>query len=254
MIIGIIGLGRLGSALARGLDRAKKDIVLFGYSRNQDKARELALKVKSIKLCDSEKDIFEHCGIIFLWTKGPDAAEVLKNNEAVIQKLKPIIVTCTSGIPLDSYTDRWAETLPNVNMPAGKGVTLINFSRMMEASDRSAVIELLSMAGNVYETRPEDMPYYSAISSCGPALYATIMELIADTLSKHRNYDREICRRIVRETFLGTIMLQDQDRIDAAELVRRVAHPGGPSEAGVSYLNFILPQCLEEMLKKMKKW
>jgi pyrroline-5-carboxylate reductase len=190
MIIGIIGLGRLGSALARGLDRANKDIVILGYNRNLNKAKELSLKVKSIKLCDSDNDIFDHCGIIFLWTNGPDTAKVLGKNAAVIRKRRHIIITCTPGIPLDSYTDRWAETLPNVNMPVGKGVTMINFSRMMKGSDRAAVIELLSQVGNVYETSPEDMPYYSAISSCGPALYATIMELFTDTLSKHHGYDR----------------------------------------------------------------
>lgn len=56
------------------------------------------------------------------------------------------------------------------------------------------------------------------------------------------------------ETVLGTIHLQELDKIDSIEIVQRVAHPGGSSEAGVNYLNSVLPEIYKEMLKAMKKW
>jgi hypothetical protein len=48
--------------------------------------------------------------------------------------------------------------------------------------------------------------------------------------------------------------LQEQDGINADELVYRVAHPGGSSEAGVKFLKAFLPEAFEKMLISMKKW
>jgi pyrroline-5-carboxylate reductase len=81
-----------------------------------------------------------------------------------------------------------------------------------------------------------------------------MLELLADILAARRGYDRDLCRRMVRETMLGTLLLQESDGADASEVVNRVAHPGGPSEAGVAHLRSALPALYEAMLQKMQKW
>jgi pyrroline-5-carboxylate reductase len=59
---------------------------------------------------------------------------------------------------------------------------------------------------------------------------------------------------MVRETLLGTLLLQEHDKIDASEVVHRVAHPGGSTEPGVHYLRSHFSEFNETMLKGMKKW
>ena len=59
---------------------------------------------------------------------------------------------------------------------------------------------------------------------------------------------------LVSVVVLGTVLLQELDGADAAEVVRRVAHPGGSSEAGVTHLRATLPSLYEQMLQKMHKW
>ena len=34
--------------------------------------------------------------------------------------------------------------------------------------------------------------FHSALCSCGSALYATMLEVVADTMTAHRGYNREI--------------------------------------------------------------
>jgi competence protein ComER len=254
MNIGIIGLGRLGSALARGLDRAGCPDPLFGYNRNSEKGESVRAQAKSLKLCGSEGDIFSQCGLVFLWTKPKDAEAVLELNKAAIGEHNPFIVGCTVGIPFAGYTDRWAECLPNVNMPTGKGVTLIAHRPEITEHDRDLLLQVLGLVGSVYEVPAAELVYYSALASCGPALYVTMTEMLADVFSAHQGYDRALCRRMVRETVAGTMALQELDGLDAAGLVHRVAHPGGPSEAGVRHLSALLPQAYPEMFKAMKKW
>ncbi len=114
--------------------------------------------------------------------------------------------------------------------------------------------DILGSVGSVYILPPEEIPFSSALCSCGPALYATMLEALADTMAAHRGYDRELCRRMVRETALGTLLLQDLDGVDASEVVKRVAHPGGPSESGVAHLRATLPELYNAMLQEMRKW
>ncbi len=253
MTVGIIGLGRLGSALARGLSSAGATDLL-GFNRTRVKAEEVKAGAPGLELCGSDAEVFSRSDVVFLWTKPADAAEALERNKDLIREHDPLIVSCTRGVPLSQYSGRWAETLPNVNMAAGRGVTLVRFAPTLGREDRGALAGILEKTGTVHELPVDDIPYYSALSSCGPALYATIMEIMADELSSRRGYDRELCRRLARETVAGTIALQDGDGADAAEVVRRVAHPGGPSEAGTAHLRSNLPALIRGMLEKMKKW
>jgi len=254
MNIGIIGLGRLGAALARGLATANAASAIYGCNRSPAKAAMLARQVPTLRLCSAATEVLRQCELVFLWTKPPDALEILQSNAGLIRERQSLLVSCIAGVPLARFTDRWAESLPNVNLPVGRGVTAVAFAPTLDQAGRQLIHDVLASVGSVYELPVEEIPFYSALCSCGPALYATLMEVLADTLAARRGYDRDLCRRMVRETMLGTVLLQESDTADAAEIVRRVAHPGGPSEAGVAHLRAALPPLYELMLQKMRKW
>ena len=254
MIVGIIGLGRLGSALARGLYMEDLKRPIYGFNRSDEKGKILLEKVPTLHLCASEADLLEKCDCVFLWTNAKDAAIVMERNASLIRKKQPVLISCTLGISLSEYTSRWAETLPNVNMAIRKGVTLVHYAPTLPETDRLHIRMELMRVGAMYETTQQDIPYLSALCSCGPALYATFMELFADTLAIRKGYDKNLCRRLVRDTFVGTVALQEHDGINADELVYRVAHPGGASEAGVKFLKAFLPEAFEKMLISMNKW
>lgn len=252
--IGIIGLGRLGSALARGLDRSGHAGGLCAFNRGRAKGQTVAEIVPSLQLCSSAGEVLENSQVVFLWTKPPDALQVLEENRGTIRSQRPLIVTCVIGVPLARFTDRWAECLPNVNLSVRRAVTALSYGPKLDDADRRLVHNVLESVGSVYVLPPDEIPFYSALFSCGPALYATMLETLADTMAVRRGYDREVCKRMVRETMLGTLLLQEREGADASEVVDRVAHPGGPSEAGVAHLRSTLPALYEMMLQKMRKW
>jgi pyrroline-5-carboxylate reductase len=254
MNVGIIGLGRLGGALARGLDCFWEEGNLFGYNRSGEKGRVAAAQAPRLKLLDSAAALFDRCDVIFLWTKPEDAQAILEQHRAVVRKRNPCLVSCVTHTGFDRFCDRWAESLPNVNLAAGQGVTLVYYPESLPDSDRLMVTDVLGAVGTVHEFPRDEIPFYSALSSCGPALYAVMMESLADVLAERRGYDRKVCRRLVQETMAGTVEQMDEDDIDARTLVARVAHPNGPSEAGSEYLRATLPGLFGEMLQKMKKW
>ncbi len=254
MSIGVIGLGRLGSGLVRGLCRVRRNDVVYGYNRSSEKGLFLKEACIDFQICSSETEVLELCDVVFLWTKPQDAIAIMEKNRELIRKQQHLLISCMINVPLADYTSRWAECLPNVNMPVGKGVTVISYSSALPEAVKMQIQSILNQVGSVYEVPSGELTYYSALCSCGPALYATMFEMFADIMSERRGYDRDICRRMVRETVLGTMLLQEKDGIDTAGVVYRVAHPGGSSEAGINYLKPNLPGVYENMLKAMKKW
>jgi competence protein ComER len=252
MPAGIVGLGRLGGALARGLARAGVRGVC-GFNRTAARARAVAARAPGLVLLDTAGEVLERCDPVFLWMAGGDAAEVLEGNREVLARRRPLIVTCTPGVPVASHTARWAETLPNVALSTGRGATLLTWGPDLSEPDRETVRAPLLACGAVHELPQADLTYYSALASSGPALYARLMELWADALAGRRGYDRETCRAMVRQVMGGTLALEEQDAIGAGEVVRRVAHPGGATEKGLAVLERLFPAMAEEMLRAMDK-
>jgi pyrroline-5-carboxylate reductase len=252
MQTGIIGLGRLGESLARGLTRDGTPV--SGFNRSVEKGRQVAARVPGLSLLASAREVLERCDPVFVWMKPGDAAEVLAANREVIAARRPMLVSCHPDAPLAEHGDRWAESLPNVNLATGMGVTLLAFGPRVEAEDKELLKAVLAPTGVVHELPAGELTYYSALCSCGPGLYARMMQTFADVLADRRGYDRELCRAMVRDTMAGTVALEELDRIDGDEVVRRVAHPGGSTEKGLAVLDRELPALFRAMLENMRKW
>lgn len=253
MSIGIIGLGRLGTALAGGLARVGvPDVVVF--NRTTAKAEALASECPGVAVAASAAEVFERCDPVFLWTAPPDSAALASEHGEVIARHRPMIVTCASGWDPGGHTPRWATTLPNVNLSTGQGATLVTWGPGLTEADKDAVRAPLAACGVVHEVDAERLSLYAALTSSGPALYARALEIWADALAGRHGLDPEVCRGLVRQTAAGTLTLQEQDAIGAGAVVDRVAHPGGTTEKGLDVLNAEFPRVAEQMLRAMGKW
>ncbi len=249
---GIIGLGRLGASLARGLTRDGGTVL--GFNRGLEKGRQVAAQVPGLTLLGSAREVLERCDPVFVWMKGDDAAAVLAEHRGVVAARRPLLVSCTPGAPLAEHGDRWAQALPNVNLATGMGVTLLAFGPRVTEDDRELLQAVLAPTGVVHALPAEELPYYSFLCSCGPGLYARMMQQLADVLAARRGYDRELCRQLVRDTMAGTVELEALDGIDGDEVVRRVAHPGGATEKALAVLDGQFPALVEAMLRNMGRW
>lgn len=253
MPTGIIGLGRLGGALARGLARGRVRGV-YGFNRSAARRRDVAAQAPGLTLLGSAEEVLERCDPVFLWMARDDAAGVLAAARDILARRQPLVVTCTPGVPVAEYTAHWAETLPNVNLSTRQGATLLAWGPGLCDAARDSVRAPLRTCGALHELPLAELRFYCALTSNGPALYARIMELWADALALRRGYDREACRAMVRQTMAGTLALEAQDGVGAEEVIRRVAHPGGSTEKGLAVLDRLFPAMAEEMLRAMGRW
>lgn len=236
MATGIIGLGRLGGALARGLGHVPGQEV-YAYSRTAATAQQVVADAPGVRLLESAAEVFERCDVVFVWMYASDAREVLAANAEVIARRQPFLVSSTPDAGFGGFSPRWAETLPNVNLSTGLGVTLLTWGSEPTEADREAVLAPLLACGEVYEGTADEVAAWCALTSNGPALYARALEVWADTVADQHGLDKDLCREMVFRTVIGTVALQEDDGIDAAEVVRRVAHPGGSTERGLAVLD-----------------
>ncbi|PKQ23490.1 MAG: hypothetical protein CVT65_07810 [Actinobacteria bacterium HGW-Actinobacteria-5] len=236
MPVGIIGLGRLGGALARGLGRVGGQEV-YAYSRTAATAAQVVADAPGVRLLATAAEVFERCDVVFVWMYASDARRVLAANAELLARRQPFLVSSTPDAGFGEFSPRWAEALPNVSLSTGLGVTLLTWGAQPAEADRAAVLAPLLACGEVYEGTAAEVEAWRALTSNGPALYARALECWADTVARRHGIDRELCRDMVRRTVAGTIALQDEDGIDAAEVIRRVAHPGGSTERGLRVLD-----------------
>lgn len=234
MDIGIIGLGRLGAPLARGLSKAGIS-GLYGYSRSRDKAEQVAAQAPGLVLLDSAAEVLRRCEVVFIWMAPNQVSEVLDANREALSH-RPILVNCSPRQNLSDYTDRWVDTYPNVNSATGQGGTLVSWGPGMAERDQETVRALLQAAGAVYELPAGQLDAYCALTSNGPAFYAHIMQTWADVVAQRHGLDVDLARAMVRQTFAGTVAAQDADHLDAAAIIHEVAHPGGSTEPGLAVL------------------
>ncbi|MCE1174495.1 MAG: NAD(P)-binding domain-containing protein [Propionibacteriales bacterium] len=253
MTIGIIGLGRLGGALARGLSRAGVPDV-FAYSRTAATAQQVVADAPGVTLAASAADIFERCEVVFLWMTAAAARQVLAENAEVVARRQPFLVASTINADFGAFVPAWAETFPNVNLGTGQGGTLLTWVGASSEAQRDAVRAALTASGVLYEVGADEINFYCALTSNGPALYAHAMEVWADAVADRNGFDRQLCREMVWQTVAGTIALQRAEGIDASEVIHRVAHPGASTERGLAALDEHLPAVTEQVLRAMGRW
>lgn len=252
MGIGIIGLGRLGGPLARGLAAAGVGEV-YCYNRSRDKAEQIARQAPGLTVLDSAAEVLRRSDPVFVWMAPAQVSQVLTANADALGH-RPILVNCSPGQDLSAFTDRWVDTYPNVNSATGLGATLVSWGPGLSATDKQRVRALLEAVGAVYEIAAEQMDAYCALTSNGPAFYAFILQAWADVVAQRHGLDPDLARAMVRQTAVGTVALQEAEGIDAAAVIERVAHPGGSTEPGLAVLAADFVPMAERMLQAMGRW
>jgi len=95
------------------------------------------------------------------------------------------------------------------------------------------VIALLGQLGVTVVIEERLMEAAMAVMSCSPAYLALIAELLAEAGARE-GLDPALANRLVADSLAGTAELLAER--DAADVRRRVAPPGGATEAGLEAL------------------
>lgn len=222
--IGIIGLGTLGGALARGWHRVSPNTQILAAART----RELPPFVTP---CASNADLAARTKTVLLCVKPQQARDVLREMVPELTAEHRVISAC-AAISIDMLQAALprpilvARAMPNIACEFNEGITALAFADAWPDDARSSVLELFGALGDALVLEERHFDAVTAISGCGPAYACVIVEAMSDAGVK-AGLPRDAARTLAVQTLLGSSLLMRNLNEHPAVIRDRVTTPGG---------------------------
>lgn len=240
MKLGFIGLGNMGRAICSGLIHksaiAAQDV--FGYAPHADKLNAYAAET-GIHACTSAQAVCEAADAVIIAVKPYIIEGVLGELRNVLRGKAVVSVALGYDFErLTALTDpetRVQFVMPNTPAQVGEGVLLFEERSSLRAEERAELMQMFAQLGAVEELPARLMGIGGAISGCGPAFCAMIIEALADAGVKY-GLPRAKAYRLASQTLVGTGKMQIETNSHPAALKDNVCSPAGSTIRGVEAL------------------
>ncbi|MDR3588343.1 MAG: pyrroline-5-carboxylate reductase dimerization domain-containing protein [Negativicutes bacterium] len=247
--IGVIGTGRLGGMLIRGLTGrgAVPPGLMYIFNRSPHKSLQFKELMPEINLAANARAVVAEADLIFLCVKPQDLPALLAETGAAFPAGKMIVSTLLtpSLAELDRIlTGKIVRIYPSVTQSTGYGVTLMVCGKQVATAEKQELQALLECLGQTYEVPEACFRLYGDVTSCGPAFMAFMVGSLADAAVRHGG-DAKLAAAMAEETMLGTAKLLQERSITFRQLVEEVATPGGCTAEGINVLRAGLSDLLD---------
>jgi pyrroline-5-carboxylate reductase len=241
VIVGLIGAGNMAGALARGWTTAASgpDELLFSDA-DEDRARLLAEEVSG-RAAASNRELAEAADVIVLAMKPGALAPVAENIRVpVAERQVPVvsILGATSISALEQALGPRAAILrfmPNVAAAVREGTFCYASGPALGERTERDLLDLFGLLGELVPVEERLMDVATAITGCGPAFMALVVEALTDAGVEHGLTAAQAARLAV-STMGGSAALLAARRDDAPAVRRQVTSPGGVTAAGLAAL------------------
>ncbi|MBQ1576910.1 MAG: pyrroline-5-carboxylate reductase [Oscillospiraceae bacterium] len=238
-VIGFIGTGNMGGALARAAAKSPLTERLLLANRTREKAARLA-EALGAEVCDNAAAARE-ADVLFLAVK-PQGLEAMVEGirSELAARGRVLIVSMAAGWTVAELAALLGahpvvRIMPNIPVAVGGGVTMLCASENVTEEEKALVKELLAASGMVSELSEPLMEAASGVTGCGPAFAAMFVDALADGAVACGLPRREAIA-YAAQMMKGTaeLLLTHGEHPDA--LRDRVCSPGGSTIQGVRKL------------------
>ncbi len=238
-IIGFIGTGNMGGALARAAAKSPQCGKLLLSNRSPEKAKRLAEELGAEQT--DNRGAAARADVLFLGVK-PQGLEAMAASirDTLAARERCVVVSMAAGWTIAELERVLGglpvvRILPNIPVAVGEGVTLLCASSSVTAEERAFVKSLLAPSGMVSELSEELIDAASGVTGCGPAFAAMFIDALADG-AVACGLPRRDAIAYAAQMLMGTArtILSTGEHPDA--LRDRVCSPGGSTIQGVRAL------------------
>lgn len=174
------------------------------------------------------------CEIILLAVKPQQLREVASKLASLLGK--QLVVSIAAGIRstdiskwLGGYS-RIVRVMPNTPAQISKGISALYAMPGVDSAGKAAAGIVLSAAGStIWLEDEEKMDAFTALCGSGPAYVFYFLEAMLDAAAE-MGFDPVDARKMVLETFSGSIALASESVDDAGTLRQKVTSKGGTTE------------------------
>jgi len=239
--IAVIGGGKMGSIIARGLITQKivsaKNIIVSDID-----ARRLDVLRKSLKTNishDNQKSVKE-ADIVILAVKPQNMAATLADIKSSMDKSK-VVISIAAGITtkfIETHLGkgiRVVRVMPNTPALIGEGAAAVAAGRHAKAGDLRIARTIFNAVGISVEVQEKLMDAVTGLSGSGPAYFFLIIEALIDA-GVRNGLSRDLAKKLATRTMLGAARLCIESDKEPAELRAMVTSPNGTTFAGLNVM------------------
>ena len=240
--IGIVGLGKIGGALASGLVRAGivMDNRIIGSTRHAETA-ERATERYGVEVITDNAAVVQDKDIVILALKPQTMPAVLDDVRDRI-RADQLVITLSAAVSTRFVEDQITSTgaaipviraMPNTPCLIGHGMTVLCAGRHAEAAHIDLAKEIFSAMGRVVVTDDEShMDAATGLSGSGPAYGYTIIEALAEGGVK-AGLPRDLATTLAAQAMLGAAAMVLETGEHPAKLKDNVTTPAGTTIDGL---------------------
>ena len=240
MNLGIIGCGKMGSALVKGAIRenaidGQKVMVI-------DLIPELAQKLsKDIRatIAETNDELIENSDAILLCVKPQDMISLTDSFNK--ERSSKLFISIAAGIKIDDLEkslkndDRVIRVMPNTPAMIGQGASAQSKGKNATESDAEFVSKILNAVGISVELPEKRLDAVTGLSGSGPAYIYTVIEALADG-GVLVGLPKEKALTLAAKTVIGAAKMVMKSNEHPAKLRDQVTSPGGTTIAGLAAL------------------
>jgi pyrroline-5-carboxylate reductase len=234
LIIAVLGAGKIGEAVARGLSKSPKVSKVIVTKRNVSTLEGFKLE-KKIEITTDNKKAAEKADLIVVAVKAGDAKHVL--HEIAAFTPGKIIVSLMAAISIKSLQNTLPDSkivraMPNIAAVIGESMTAYTPDPKLTKNDIETVEFVFGTFGDSLQVPEYLMDAVTALSGSGPAYIAVMIESLVSAGLKV-GMPRDIAFKLAIKTLTGTANLLSEKKMHPAELRDSVTTPAGTTIAGL---------------------
>lgn len=253
MKIGAIGIGNMGSSIAKGL-LDENELFLSNRGSNLD-----FFKDKNVTICDN-KDVVKNSDYIILAVKPKIYPRVIEEIKEILED--KIFVSIAAGFTIGKLEDllgsdkKIVMTMPNTPASIGEGMSILCPNKNVSEDEFKDVLSIFSSFGKALKVTEDEFDAASVINGCLPAFVDLFMEGLSDG-AVFCGLKRDISYKLIAQTIVGSAKLMEKSGEHPGLLKDKVTSPAGTTIEGVKALednNFrsSLIKAVEASFKKSK--
>lgn len=240
-IVGFIGTGSMGGALAKAVSRRIPGERMLLANRSPEKAEALA---QELHACTTENEnIAWQAGWIFLGVKPQGMAEMCKGISQALREREErfILVSMAAGLSVRQIQEM-AEgdypvirIMPNTPSAVGEGMNLYHCGPGIAPEEERQFLEMMEGSGRLVPIPEKLMDASAAVAGCGPAFVDLFLEALADG-GVACGLPRALAMELAAQMTLGSAKLLLETGQHPGQLKDAVCSPGGSTIQGVRKL------------------
>ena len=236
--IGVIGAGKIGAAIMRGIVRAglaRKEQVMA--SDVSEQLRDAVVQELAVKATPDNGALCEFADIVVLAVKPQIVDPVAKE---IAKKLgsKKLMVSVAAGVPIariEANLEKGARVvrvMPNIACVVGAGAAGFAGGSNATAADLEKVHAILDSFGVGIQVEEKYLDAVTGLSGSGPAYVLHFMEALADG-GVHVGLSRDVALKLAMQTVYGAAKMALESSKHLSELKDEVTSPAGTTIAGL---------------------